>query len=69
MGLGKRENGAKVQEIRGIIGRYKIDRGMLRIVGNGEAKNLICMTCGHELRGDCWREWGAKGKTGTAVIM
>ena len=26
-------------------------------IGNGEAKELICMTHGHELRvGDCWRE-------------
>ena len=35
-------------------------------IGNGKAK-LICMTHGHELRGDCWREegyWveGAKGE-------
>ena len=26
-------------------------------IQNGEAKELICMTYGHELRGvDCWRE-------------
>ena len=42
--------GEKVQGIRSIIGRYKIDRGRLRI-GNVEAKELICMTRGHELRG------------------
>ena len=29
--------GEKVQGLKSIIGRYKIDRGMLRI-GNGEAK-------------------------------
>ena len=29
-------------------------------MGNGEAKELICMTHGHELTkvGDCWWEWG-----------
>ena len=44
----------KVQGIKSIIGRYKIDRGMLRIV-NGEAKELICTTHGHELwREECW---------------
>ena len=31
-GKGKRENGGKVQGIRSIIPRYKIDRGRLRIV-------------------------------------
>ena len=34
----------KVQGIRRINGRHKIDRG------NGEAKELICTTHGHELR-------------------
>ena len=54
----------KVQGIRIIIGRHKIDRGRLRIlsIGNGEAKELICTTHGHELGwGDVgvWRaEWG-----------
>ena len=29
-------------------------------MGNGEAKELICMTRRHELRvGGCWREGGA----------
>ena len=27
-------------------------------IGNGAAKELICMTHVHELRGGCWREWG-----------
>ena len=37
-------------------------------MGNGEAKGLICMTNGHELRwGECWwegwcREEGQKGE-------
>ena len=33
--------------------------------GNGEAKELICMTCGHELRGvNCWRELGYQVEVG-----
>ena len=32
MGRGKGENGGKVQGIRSIIGRYKIDTERLRIV-------------------------------------
>ena len=29
-------------------------------MGNGEAKELICMTHGYELSAgwECWREWG-----------
>ena len=35
------ENGEKVQGIRSIIGRYKIDRGILRILQETEkSKNL-----------------------------
>ena len=43
--------------------------------GNGEIKELICRTPGHELRGqDCWREGEYQveeskgGKIGTTVI-
>ena len=56
-----REWKEKVQRIRSIIGRHKIDRGRLRqgkvknSIGNGEAKELICTTHGHELR---WRGCG-----------
>ena len=32
VGRGKRENGRKAQGLRSIVGRYKIDRGMLRIL-------------------------------------
>ena len=32
VGRGRRENGGKVQGIKSITGRYKIDRGRLRIV-------------------------------------
>ena len=44
-------------------------------VGNGVAKELTCMTHGHEKRcGDCLREWGVlggkgqKGRIRTTVI-
>ena len=42
------ERGGKVQRIRSIDERWKIDRGRVRI-GNVEAKELISMTQGHEL--------------------
>ena len=45
-------------------------------MGNGEAKELICMTHGHELRGrGCWwkggtGQRGVKGrKNGTNIIV
>ena len=50
-----------MQGLRSKIGRYKIERRTLRI-GNGEAKELICMTHGHELRG--WEIAGGIGGTG-----
>ena len=51
--------GGKVQGLRSINGRYKIDRDVKNSRGNGESKELVCMTHGHELRrGDSWREWG-----------
>ena len=30
--------------------------------GNGEDKELICTTHGHELRGECWREKGCRAE-------
>ena len=42
-------------------------------MGNGEAKELVCMTHGHEARGCCWRELGYRvegdqgGKMGEKV--
>ena len=65
-----------MQEIRSINGRYKIGRGEIKnSMGNGDAKELICMTQGHDLMGrNCWREggywlvWGKEGKIGTTVI-
>ena len=48
---GEGEMGEKVKGIRSINGRYKIDRGRVKnSIGNGEPKELICMTHGHELR-------------------
>ena len=62
LGGGRDGRGENVQGLKSIIGRYKIDRGMLRRV-NGEAKELICTTHGHELNGvDCWREWRVLGR-------
>ena len=49
-GEGEGENGGKVQRIRSMNDRHKIDRGRLRIVWEMEKpKNLTCMTHGHEL--------------------
>ena len=46
--------GKKVQGIRIIIGRHKIRQGEVKnSIGNGEAKELMYMTHGYELRG-----WG-----------
>ena len=47
MGCGGRME-EKVQGIRSIIGRYNTD-GDINSIGNGKAKDLICMTHGHEL--------------------
>ena len=49
--------GENVQEIRSMIGRHKIDGDIKNSIGNGEAKELICTTHGHELRG-----WNAGGR-------
>ena len=47
----------KVQRIKSINGRDKIDRKRLRIIwGRGEAKELTCMTHGQELR--WWNDGG-----------
>ena len=50
-GRGKGSIGEKVQGIRSINVRYKTDGGWVKnSIGNGEAKELICMTHGQELR-------------------
>ena len=42
MGWERGENGEKVQGVRSITGRYKIDRGDVKnSIGNGEAKEFI----------------------------
>ena len=48
--------GGKVQGIS-VNGRYKIDREVQNSIGNGEAKELICATHGHEQMQECWKEW------------
>ena len=49
-GEGRGQMGEKVQGIRSIIDRYKIDGEVRNSIGNGEAKELMCTTHGHELR-------------------
>ena len=51
--------GEKVQGIRSIIGRHKIGE-VKNNIGNGEAKDLVCPTYGHELSkgGGDWRRVG-----------
>ena len=59
--------GEKVQGLRSIIGRYKRDRADVKnSIGNGEAKEFICMTHGHEVRGVMLGEEGyrAEGNKG-----
>ena len=52
-GRGRGRMGEKVHGIRSINGRYKIRQQEVKnSMGNGEAKELICMTHGHELRGE-----------------
>ena len=59
--------GKKVQGIRSINGSYKIDRGEVKnSIGNVEARELLCMTHGHELR---WENDGGKGCTGQRGIQ
>ena len=53
----------KIQGIRSINGRYKIERGWLGIVwGNGEARELICVTHEHELRWQMMVGGGVQGR-------
>ena len=54
--------GEKVQGIRSINGRHKNRQGEVKnSIGNGEAKDLICTTHGHELR---WGNAGGRGGQG-----
>ena len=50
-GGGEGRMGEKVQGIKSIIGRHKIDRGEVKnSIGNGKAKELRCTTHGLKLR-------------------
>ena len=49
-GVGGKEQGKKIQGIRSITGRHKIDWGggvVKNSIGNGEAKDHLCTT--HEM--------------------
>ena len=62
-GEGSGENGEKVQGIRSVTGKHKIDgEGVMNSIGNREAKELICTTHGHELR--VGGNAGGRGDTG-----
>ena len=53
--------GKKVQGIKSITGRHEIDGEVKNSIRSGEAKELICTTHGHELRGgECWSEEGCR---------
>ena len=65
MGGGGERMEEKVQGLRSIISRYKIDGNVKNSTGNRETKELICTTNEHELRGvDCWREEGYQVEEG-----
>ena len=66
MGKGRGRIGEKVQGIRGINGRYKIDGEVKNSIGNGEAKELIRTTHGHELRPGAGEGGGDAGGSGCA---
>ena len=50
MGRRRGRRGEKVQGIRSINGRYKRQGEVKNSMGKGEAKELMCMTHGHELK-------------------
>ena len=67
--------GEKVQGLRSIIGRHKIDRERLRIAQEMEKpKNIYAQTIDEQSRsivegkGGYWAEEGKEEKIGTAVI-
>ena len=67
------ENGGKVQGVRSTIGRHKNRQGDVKnSIGNEEAKEFICTTHGHEVRGRFLEGMGLAGgggqrKNGTTV--
>ena len=50
LGGGRGRMEEKVQGVRSIIGRDKIDSDVNSRIGHGEAEELICTTHGHEQR-------------------
>ena len=60
-GSGRRREGGKVQRISSIKDRWKIDGEGKNTIGNVEAKELMCMTHGPELK---WGNVGGKGCAG-----
>ena len=57
--------GGKVQGIRSIIGRHKIDEGAVKSgIANREIKELICTNHGHELRAGNAGGLGSTGRRG-----
>ena len=74
-GSGRGREGEKVQRISSINGRQKIDGEGKNSIGNIEAKELICMIHGHELRVGVMQvgvgvqgEGEQRGGNGTTVI-
>ena len=59
-GWGGRRMGEKIQGIRSINGRQKLAREVKNRITNVEAKELICMTHGHELQGEMWEGEGGQ---------
>ena len=60
---GERENGGKGTGNKKHKWQVQNRQGEAKnSIGNAEAKELICTTHGHELRGGCWWEGGAGWK-------
>ena len=62
MGMGRGENGGKVQGIRSIVGWCRIEGVVGNSMGSGNTKELICTFHGYELRGGI-----ARGNGGTSI--
>ena len=56
--------GEKVEGLRSIMDRYKIDGDIKNSIGNREAKELICTIHGHELRGGMLESWRCRAEEG-----
>ena len=61
--LGRRENGVKGTGNKKHSWQVQNREGEVKnSIGNGETKELICMTHGHELKGQCWKEGGCRAE-------